>query len=137
MSISRDPLSFNLENFSSEEQQRFESIYEKMRALSNNVSFSIRPFSDVKVVPPTNPEIAINGWENLVGNAVMKILKSRKDLKIDIKQGTGKFVPLTDQERRYHDFRAYQMSGSIDSKTTFEEFVELDNLIQGAMNSGE
>lgn len=119
------------------EAKILKKLFDEMQALSCNTSFTIRPFSDAKITPPKNPEIAINGLENIVGNAVMRILKSREDFKMDIKFGTGEFVSLTDQERRYRDFRSYQMSGSMDSQTTFEEFVELDNLIRGAMNSGE
>ena len=68
---------------------------------------------------------------------ILTSLNRRKEYKMEIKKGRGKYVALTDQERRYRDFRNYQMAGSMDLETTFEEFVELDNLIQGAMDSGE
>lgn len=68
---------------------------------------------------------------------ILMSLNRRKVYKMEIKKGRGKFTSPTDQERRYRDFRNYQMSGSMDLHTTFEEFVELDNLIRGAMDSGE
>ena len=70
-------------------------------------------------------------------DSILKSLNRRKVYKMEIKKGRGKYIPLTDQEHRYRNFRNYQMSGSMGLNTTFEEFVELDNLIQGAMDSGE
>lgn len=70
-------------------------------------------------------------------DSILTSLNRRKIYKMEIKKGRGKYTPLTDQEQRYRNFRNYQMSGSMDSGTTFEEFVELENLIQGAMDSGE
>lgn len=70
--------------------------------------------------------------------SILTNLTNRKVYKMEIKNGRGKTsIALTDQEQRYRNFRNYQMSGSMDLKTTFEEFVELDNLIQGAMDTGE
>lgn len=70
--------------------------------------------------------------------SILTNLANRKVYKMEIKKGRGKTsIALTDQEQRYRNFRNYQMSGSMDLKTTFEEFVELDNLIQGAMDTGE
>lgn len=70
--------------------------------------------------------------------SILTNLTNRKVYKMEIKKGRGKTsIALTDQEQRYRNFRNYQMSGSMDLKTTFEEFVELDNLIQGAMGTGE
>ena len=68
---------------------------------------------------------------------ILTSLNRRKVYKMEIKKGRGKYVALTDQEQRYRNFRNYQMAGSVGLKTTFEEFAELDNLIQGAMDSGE
>lgn len=70
-------------------------------------------------------------------DSILTSLNCRKVYKMEIKKGRGKYTPLTDQERRYHNFRNYQMSGSMGLNTTFEEFAELDNLIQGAMDTGE
>lgn len=70
-------------------------------------------------------------------DSILTSLNRRKVYKMEIKKGRGKYTPLTDQERRYHNFRNYQMSGSMGLNTTFEEFAELDNLIQGAMDTGE
>ncbi|CAM8750908.1 hypothetical protein CENTIMANUS_00305 [Klebsiella phage vB_KpM_Centimanus] len=70
-------------------------------------------------------------------DSILTSLNRRKIYKMEIKKGRGEYTPLTDQEQRYRNFRNYQMSGSMDLHTTFEEFVELDNLIQGAMDTGE
>lgn len=75
--------------------------------------------------------------ENKVNDQSLANHNRRKVYKMETKKERGEYTPLTDQERRYRDFRNYQMSGSMDLNTTFEEFVELDNLIQGAMDTGE
>ena len=70
-------------------------------------------------------------------DSILTSLNRRKIYKMEIKKGRGKYTPLTDQEHQYRNFRNYQMSGSMGLNTTFEEFAELDNLIQGAMDTGE
>lgn len=84
----------------------------------------------------TDKTISLQRQTELQDN-ILASLNRRKEYKMVIKKGRGKFVPLTDQERRYRDFRSYQMSGSMDLQTTFEEFLELDKIVQGVMNSGE